>query len=128
MVSYVNYEYYRESFLGNAIPEESFDRIAKSASAFIREITFDRVSPDDIPEDVKDAVCAVCETVYQEEERIQKSGSSQEVKSMSTDGESVSYITEGSDGKSRGDVMWEKKYAVARQYLIHTGLLYRGCY
>lgn len=128
MVSYVDYEYYIESFFGKSIPEESFAGIAKDASAFIREITSDRISPDNLSDDVKNATCAVCDVVYSEEMRIQKTGGVQEIKSMSTDGESISYTTEVSSEKSREDVMREKKYAAARPYLLHTDLLYRGCY
>lgn len=129
MVSYVDYAYYRDSFMGTAIPEESFARIAKDASAFIREITFNRIVPEKVPEEAKDAVCAVCETLYAEAERVRKNrGDTREMKSMNTDGESVSYVTESADGRSREEVMYEKQYTSARAYLIHTGLLYRGCY
>lgn len=127
MVRYVDYTYYEGVFLGETIPEESFGRIVREASAYIREITYDRIPADSVPDGVKDAVCAVCEVLYQEEQRIQKSGGTQEVKSMSTDGESVSYAVESGSGTIREEVMWEKKYAAARPYLIPTGLLYRGC-
>lgn len=126
MKAYADYEYYRDSFLGNSIPEEAFPKMASEASAFIREITQNRIDGENVTEEVKDAVCAVCEAVQQEIERFSKTDG-REVKSENTDGYQISYVTEGQDGKSREEILWQKKYQAARQYLLHTGLLYRGC-
>lgn len=47
-----------------------------------------------------------------------------DIKSENNDGYSVTYVTEGADGKP---ITVEKKaYKAAYPYLIHTGLMYRG--
>lgn len=128
MIYYADYQYYVESYHGTSVPESDFDQVMRDASAFIREITADRVCIDSVPDDVKDAACAVSDVIQAERDRISKSGSGdgREVKSETTDGYSVSYVTEGKDGQSRDDVLRYKKYLAARPYLLHTGLLYLG--
>ena len=128
MIYYADYQYYVESYHGASVSESDFDQVMRDASAFIREITADRVDIDSVPDDVKDAACAVSDVIQAERDRISKSdsGESGEVKSETTDGYSVSYVTEGKDGQSRDDVLRYKKYLAARQYLLHTGLLYLG--
>ena len=112
-------------FRGDKIPSDKFMSISRDASLFIREITRGRVNSEVVSEDVKDATCAVCEVIWNEEERVLRHGN-QEIKSASTDGESVTYVTEGTDGQSRENLMWTKQYYAAKKYLIHTGLLYLG--
>lgn len=121
MVRYVDYVYYHENFGGTVIKEDDFFRISRDASAFIREITHGLVNEETESEEVKDATCAVCEVLWNEE----KCGG-REIKSAETDGESVSYVTEGKDGQLREKLLWQKQYYAARKYLIHTGLLYLG--
>ena len=128
MIYYADYQYYVESYHGTSVPESDFDQVMRDASAFIREITADRVDIDSVPDDVKDAACAVSDVIQAERNRISKSdsGDGREVKSETTDGYAVSYVTEGKDGQSRDDVLRYKKYLAARPYLLHTGLLYLG--
>ena len=127
MIQYVDYAYYLESFHGERLTDSDFQSSVLPASAFIREITQNRIDQDHISDDVKDATCAVCEVLQEESERIQNSAYGvKEVKSENTDGYSVSFVTEQNEGESRESVMWKKKYAAARTYLIHTGLLYLG--
>lgn len=125
MVNYVDYEYYKSDFEGDAIPEESFGRIAKKSSVFVREITRNRVDVENIINDVKDAVCAVCEVMYNDEKILARING-REVKSENTDGYSVTYTSETQDGQTREQTLRKKMYSAARGYLIHTGLLYRG--
>lgn len=127
MVSYIDLEYYQNFFSDISVPYDSFERIAREASLFVREITFNRIDEENIIEEVKDAVCAVCEVIYKEEKELENTNG-REIKSENTDGYSVTYVTEQQDGVSRQDVLWNKKYQAARPYLLHTGLLNRGCY
>lgn len=127
MVSYIDLEYYQNFFSDISVPYDSFERIAREASLFVREITFNRIDEENIIEEVKDAVCAVCEVIYKEEKELENTNG-REIKSENTDGYSVTYVTEQQDGVSRQDILWNKKYQAARPYLLHTGLLNRGCY
>ena len=128
MLQYADYQYYVGSYQGTAIPEDSFPAVMRDASAFVREITANRVDPDAIPEEVKDASCAVADVIQAENDRISntENGDGREIKSENTDGYSVSYVTEGTDGQPRDEVLRKKKYQAARPYLLHTGLLYLG--
>lgn len=54
MLQYADYRYYAESYHGTTITEDSFPTAMRDASAFIREITVNRVDPDAVPDDVKD--------------------------------------------------------------------------
>lgn len=62
---------------------------------------------------MKDAVCAVCELIYNEEKRCG-------IKSENTDGYSVTFEENGN--------FKEKVFDVIRIYLANTGLLYSGMY
>lgn len=128
MFQYADYQYYVETYHGTVLTDDTFPAAMREASAFIREITADRVSLDAVPDDVKDASCAVADVIQTEKDRIGNTGNGdgREIKSENTDGYSVSYVTEGTDGQSRDEVLWNKKYYAARPYLLHTGLLYLG--
>ena len=62
--------FYEQTYHGNVVPAEDFDRIADRASDFVDVITFDRLA-DGLPSDeraatkVQKAVCAVCDKLYQ---------------------------------------------------------------
>ena len=125
MVTYVDYDYYVKEYKGDAIPQLAFDKLARDASAFVREITFDRIQEETIVDAVRDAVCAVCDVMYTEEQRVSQFGG-REIKSENTDGYSVTYVTETQDGQSREEVLRRKMYQAAKEYLLFTGLLYQG--
>lgn len=123
---YADYEYYADTYKGTVIPEEAFPEAIRKASAFIREITHDRI--DEVTDDVRDAACSVAEVRYLESEAQSHGNDNREVKSENTDGYSVSYVTEGRDGETREETVRRKMHLTARKYLIHTGLLYAGWY
>ena len=67
---YVDYEYYAKAFLGTAIPEPSFPALEKKAEAFLHRITFGRVKRlPEIPNEVKDAICAMAEYNFREDKK-----------------------------------------------------------
>ena len=47
-------------------------------------------------------------------------------KSETTDGYSVTYVTEVSDGTDWTALLGQKMYQICRRYLLHTGLLSRS--
>lgn len=112
---YVDYEYYAKAFLGTAIPESSFPALEKKTEAFLHRITFGRVKRlPEIPDEVKDAICAMAEYSYQENKKTPG------VRSENIDGYSVSY-NDSTDSSRSADL-----YGVAETYLSTTGLLHRG--
>ncbi len=69
-MAYTTFTFYEQTYHGNVVPAEDFDRIADRASDFLDTITFDRLAGG-LPSDeraatkVQKAVCAVCDKLYQ---------------------------------------------------------------
>ena len=67
---YTDFTFYENTYHGNVVPADDFDRIADRASDFLDTITFDRLA-DGLPSDeraatkVQKAVCAVAEKLYE---------------------------------------------------------------
>ena len=94
---YVDYNYYSETYGGNKIPKDSFDACEKRAEAVLHRISFDRVKRlPEIPDMVKDAICAMAEIDYQEEKKTPG------VKSENSDGYAVTYADSGNTTGASG--------------------------
>lgn len=116
---YVDYNYYSETYGGNKIPKDSFDACEKRAEAVLHRISFDRVKRlPEIPDMVKDAICAMAEIDYQEEKKTPG------VKSENSDGYAVTYADSGNTTGASGRVAL--MHQEASIYLGNTGLLYKG--
>lgn len=122
MVEYADYKFYQEQFHGSTIPEAAFSSTILRASIYVKYITFGRIDDVEILEEARLAACAVAEVMYKADAVGQ-----QEKKSETVGNVSVSYVTEQQDGQTRESATAKKHYAAAYPYLIHTGLLYRGC-
>lgn len=111
---YADFSYYKDTYCGE-MAEGDFKRLSRSASAYLDSVTFDRiaaVTDEKIKEKVKEACCAVADTLLRKEQR-------DGIASETNDGISVTYTTEGSTDEQR-------LYRAAVLYLGNTGLLYRG--
>lgn len=110
-MAYTDYEFYRNKFYGDTVPESDFLKYAERASDRIDQCTFDRLV-DGLPDDervktkVQKAVCAVADTMYQIDQikkasmdtvgTIQKEDGTvvnKAVSSVSSGNESISYAT-----------------------------------
>lgn len=110
-MSYTDYEFYKNKFYGDTVPESDFLKYAERASDRIDQYTFDRLV-DGLPDDervktkVQKAVCAVADTMYQIDQikkasmdtvgTIQKEDGTvvnKAVSSVSSGNESISYVT-----------------------------------
>ena len=110
---YADYDYYVNSYGGNAIAEMDFTRLSRQASAYLDALTLDKITGDwKTDERVKDACCAVAD-IYAWRER------GGEVSSETNDGASVTYVTSGK-------TIEQQAANAAALYLANTGLLYRG--
>lgn len=126
LMVYADFEYYAETYLGTAIPEENFPRIVKKASQYINHFTFGRITEENMDEfpTLPDCVCDMADVIYG---TLDKNGlSKKEKKSENTDGYAVAYVTENVDGKTSESMLQKKLYAIAEVYLMNTGLLYLG--
>lgn len=69
-MAYTDFTFYENTYHGNVIPADDFERIADRASDFLNVITFDRLV-DGLPSDeraatkVQKAVCAVADKLYE---------------------------------------------------------------
>ena len=124
-MSYADFTYYEDTYLGNAIAEADFPRLALRASAQIDNITFNRaaaiITADDPDADVtaiKNATCAIAE-------EIQRQESSDNVDGISSESQgrySVSY----SANSNRSRTNQQKIEDAAKLWLNSTALMFPG--
>lgn len=82
-MAYADYDFYTISYKGTAIPSAvPFERAEVKAEAFINQITYGRIT--EATDDVKKAVCAVCDVIFTYEGR-------EGISSENNDGYSVNY-------------------------------------
>ena len=125
---YADYSFYTESFYGTAIEKSDFNRLALRASQFLDYYTQGKAKDNAALEAVKMACCAIAERVAIVESAnvaAVKSVSGNGLKSESVGSYSVSYET-ASERISAAEGAKEGYAAIAREYLVNTGLLYRG--
>lgn len=108
-VPVVDYSFYTDDYCGN-MSEDEFKRYSAAATAFVRQVIFNR----ELPKDAGDrAICAVADVMKRGEDCA---GVSRE----ENDGIAVTYA-----GTSSAEVAAEC-YRAAAVYLGGTGLMYRG--
>lgn len=136
---YADFEFYSNAYFGNAITQEDFPRFATRASLFLDYYTMGRAKDyQDMKEELKFACCALAEQYQMIELAAQsvktavensKDGGATEKQSETVGSYSVTYRQKAdasAAAMSMADKSREQLATVARQYLAHTGLLYRG--
>lgn len=134
---YADYDYYANTYLGRAIPEADFPRLALRGSQYIDYITQGKAVGKAELEAVKMCCCELAEQ-YQAIETAQElaqkslsaaSGSGLEVQSETVAAWSRSYRSGGDSAMSAAQAANESKaalYGIVTRHLAATGLLYRG--
>lgn len=129
---YADYGYYIGEYLcgkNPAIPDSEFGFWEKQARKEIDARTFGRVKNlAEIPEEVKDCVCAIAEVFYAAdhvEKTASEVGAAGPLVSYSNDGQSGTFANDTSGIYTESGKQQVIKQLV-RKYLIHTGLLYCG--
>lgn len=118
---YADYRYYKERYGGSSIPEDQFKRCSRWATKLVDQITFGRVQKmaySEVPDFVKDAVCAASECYY-----LQWQSEAGGARSETNDGYSITYAGGGDKTK-----MASQAVSLVKTYLEGSGLLYRGVY
>lgn len=119
---YADFEYYRDVYHGSAIDEDVFPTLAREASLFIDQLTYNRLHQGwQVTDALKTATCAVAERI----QLAQQSGAlsvNAAVRSENNDGYSVSY---NDLGLIRAQ-LYSDYEATAYPYLIYTGLMDRS--
>lgn len=121
---YASYEYYITVWAGIEIPAQDFTRLANKVGRQIDYLTTNRVNLlPTVPAEVKNAVCAAVEELYQLQQSVKNNPAG--IKSESNDGVSVTY-----QDSSINNIIKQEQIIMnraIRQDLADTGLLYRGC-
>ena len=141
---YADYEFYTETFYGTVLDEADFPCFSLRASDFLDYYTrgkAQKISDDDpIYLSIQKACCAVAESMYFNDQNralaikatnAALSSDNGEIKSESVGSWSQSYATAGDYIKAGSAAAVAKdakaEYAlIAQEYLVNTGLLYRG--
>ncbi|WP_313525242.1 hypothetical protein [Anaerotignum sp.] len=115
-MAYATYEFYKDSYGGDAIPQADFSRLAKRASEYIDMVTLGRaVRYLDEHDDLKKACCAVAEAY-----KINEEGGG-------VVAESVGKITRNYAASVTNTPTEGERLAIAVfTHLLPTGLLYLG--
>lgn len=137
-MSYADYTYYTEAYLGNVIPEDDFPRLSLRASQFLDYYTQGRAEKNADINAVKMACCALAEqylTIEQAQKMAQNAmnrtleAEGAEVQSETVGPLSTTYLSGGTSASSAATVAksaQEELANIARQWLVGTSLLYRG--
>lgn len=84
----VDYDFYTDTYMGEEIPEDSFERKSIEAEALINMITFGRIRKYNLSTEdlylVKMAICASAESYYRADQH-------KGIKSENNDGYSITY-------------------------------------
>lgn len=137
-MAYADYEYYKDTYLGAAIQEDDFSRLALRASSYLDYYTQGRSAHNSDLEALKMACCALAEQ-YQTIETAQKAAQKSLSYAAETDGAEVSsesvgswsksYQSGGASATAAAGAMTAYNQTLAdivKKYLAGTGLLYRG--
>ena len=118
-MAYADYTHYTDVYLGNAIAEADFPRLALRASAQIDRLTYNRAATDtDNTTAIKNAMCAVAEEIQRQEQSDNVDG----ITSESQGQYSVSYGTNSNRARSNQT----KIVDTAKLWLETTGLMFAG--
>lgn len=122
-MAYADYTYYTSQYIGNAITETDFPRLAARATAFIDYYTGGKAAGSSETTKLADACCAIAEQ-YQviEKARLSASSASGEMASQTVGAYSVTYRS-GTESAAAAEAQLAH---IAQIYLAGTGLLYRG--
>ncbi|MDU7338605.1 MAG: hypothetical protein E7L17_10885 [Clostridium sp.] len=122
-MTYADFEYYGNVFHGSAIDEDAFPALARKASLFIDQLTYNRLNQGwQVTDAVKMAVCAVAESIKTHEQTQQKAISAVGIKSETVGNWSVAYQDPGVIREALNSAMSD----TAANYLIFTGLMDRS--
>ena len=122
MAHYAEFGYYRDEYEGGIEKEADFKKCRRIAESYIDQYTLNRITDPETVPGLKDCTCEMTEAVFD----VCYKDDGQVKKSETTDGYSVTYVTEVSDGTDWTALLGQNMYQICRRYLLHTGLLSRS--
>lgn len=128
----IDYKYYSETYGGSSIPEPSFQKKAIQASGKVNFYTSNRITEDNLDNNIQNTACEVAELIYSQDILKEKVMSDDKVKTSETVGpHSVGYANNKSFQEKyilSDDELEYECYKICYRNLVHTGLMYRGVY
>lgn len=124
MKPYADYTFYVETYGGDLIPDEKYRMAALNATQYIKYVTLGR-SEKYVGEELKYATCAAAEAYAVAYNLTSSNNTAGQIKSESTDGYSISYVTQTKDGETQEELFKRKAYSAIKHWLQETGLLDR---
>lgn len=120
---YADFEYYRDVYHGSAIDEDAFPTLAREASLFIDQLTYNRINQGRVVTDaVKMATCAVAECIQEYKDARKAARTAAGVKNETVGSWSVAYQDPGIIREALDSALSD----TAAPYLIYTGLMDRS--
>lgn len=132
---YADYAYYKSEYLGDAVTEEDFPRLAKRAGEYVDAMTGYQAAAyarERDPSPIRNAVCAIAEVIQQIEQESSFYGGNASVDGMRIETEitgrhHVTYAKRMNTTSKQGqDAIDRAILRTAIPHLYPTGLLYRG--
>lgn len=123
MKTYADFEFYATEYRGSE-DYEPFEQAIIHASQYIRYVTHGRSDSSDC-EELKYASCALVDAYISAYNLSGSENATGQKKSENTDGYSVSYTTQTTDGESPEELFERKANMIVRKWLLRTGLLSR---
>lgn len=130
---YVDYEYYKNEYLGDKLTEKEFKKYSREASAYIDYLSSKAVKPIIDSKNgwrVKDAICKLSEMYKQHDLDMNKleliSSQSIGLSSESVKSHSISFNNGTQEKEKHLKAFNDLKYQTVFKYLLPLGMLYRG--
>ena len=118
----VVYNYYTDHYGGCMIPENEFPCVIRKAEAYMNLFATDGWKESPFENLVKNCLCDMAEAIY----NVEKQYAEGIKKTENTDGYSVTWATEITEGQDQETTIRTKLYRIAECCLMHTGILYLG--
>lgn len=128
-MAYADYEFYVSTYLGDAVPETDFDRMAARASEYLDSLTSGKaaMAAGGAQDAVQRSCCAIAEVLYADQQRAVEnsaggppSGAVLKAETNGTWRQEYELTTDATKTIDR------RVYDAAKRYLGAWGLLYRG--
>ena len=121
-----DYEFYRETYLGDQLTEETYPKYALRADSYLDELTMGHYEDDCLRgivlEAVKMAECAIAEICLNLEQAETQSDAAWKVQGEKVGNHTVTY-------RNSAEIVEQTERQIqniANRYLLRWGLLYRG--
>lgn len=126
----VDYDYYIDHYdEDSSIPESLFEKLSRDASSRINYFTCNRITKENLNNNIQNACCEVVELLYLQQKLIDSIDNTSEIASETVGPHSVNYVNKTSIKDKR--ILSKKElnqecYSICLKYLANTDLMYRG--